>query len=229
MRILLIDDDVVSNRDVAFCLQVRYPDSEIQVAQHGIDGIEFSKETSPDLIFLGSSLPKMTTIEIVKAIREKTNAALMILAENQTSIERAQELESGADDYIIKPCSPIELLAKVGALLRRVNGGSKPNYRISIGSELVIDLSMREVFISGKRLSLTPTEYLLLTELVKNEGKVLTNNTLLEKVWGDEYINDSTFIKKYIHRLRNKIEPDAKNPRMIINKRGIGYRFERLT
>ena len=229
MKALIIDDDLITIKDVTFCLQVRYPDVEIIAAEQGQRGIEFSGTVFPDIIFLGSSLPDMPTTDIIEKMREFTDAALIVLAENQTGIERAEELESGADDYIIKPFSPIELLAKVSALLRRIKGfGFRPRYRISIGNDLIIDFSTREVFISGKRLSLTPTEYQLLTELVKNEGKVLTTNTLLEKIWGSEYINDSSFVKKYIHRLRNKIEPDASNPRMIINQRGIGYRFERI-
>lgn len=228
MKALIIDDDIKSNKDVAFCLQVKYPDIDIISIDQCRKGIEFSWTEYPDIIFLGSSLPGMTTTEIINSIRKKNDSALIVLAENQTSIERAEELESGADDYITKPCSPIELLAKVGALLRRINGIGRPHFRISFGNELVIDFSTREVFVSGKQLDLTPTEYQLLTELVKNEGKVLTNHALLEKIWGTEYINDSGFIKKYIHRLRNKIEPDVKNPRMIINKRGIGYRFERI-
>lgn len=229
MKTLIIDDDLITIKDLSFCLQVRYPDIEILTAEQGERGIELSGNTFPDIILLGSSLPDLPTIDIIERIRQHTDAALIVLAENQTGIQRAEELESGADDYILKPFSPIELLAKVSALLRRINRlGFRPHYRLSIGNDLIIDFSTREVFISGKRLSLTPTEYQLLIELVKNEGKVLTNNTLLENIWGSEYINDSSFIKKYIHRLRNKIEPDASNPRMILNQRGIGYRFERI-
>lgn len=230
MKTLIIDDDPITIKDITFCLQVKYPDVEIITAETGKMGIELSKTVFPDIVLLGSSLPDLLTIDIIKKIREHTDAALIVLAENQTGIERAEELESGADEYIIKPFSPIEFLAKVSALLRRIKGlGFKPNHRIACGNDMIIDFSTREVFVSGERLSLTPTEYQLLTELVKNEGKVLTHSTLLVKIWGSEYINDSSFIKKYIHRLRNKIEPDASNPRMIINERGIGYRFERKT
>ncbi|MFC1948172.1 winged helix-turn-helix domain-containing protein [Chloroflexota bacterium] len=228
MKTLIIDDDLISIKDVSFCLQARYPDIEIISAEQAIRGIELSGTEFPDLIVMGSSLPDMPTTDIIEQIRENSDAALIVLAEGQTGIERAEELESGADDYIIKPFSPIEFLAKVTALLRRIKGfGFRPHRRVSING-LIIDFSTREVFISGERLKLTPTEYNLLIELVKNEGKVITHNTLLEKIWGSEYINDPSFIKKYVHRLRSKIEPDAGNPRMIINERGIGYRFERM-
>ena len=229
MKALVIDDDTRSTKDVTFCLQVRYPDIEVVAVVKGQRGIELLDNESPDIVLLGSSLPDMSTLDIIKKIREFSDVALIVLSEKQTDLERAEELENGADDYIIKPFSPIELLAKVSALLRRIQGlGFKPHRRVTIGTELSINFSTREVFLAGERLNLTPTEYHLLSELVRNEGKVLTHSTLLEKVWGSEYKDDPSFVKKYVHRLRSKIEPDASNPQMIINERGVGYRFIKI-
>jgi two-component system KDP operon response regulator KdpE len=136
-------------------------------------------------------------------------------------------LEAGADDYIPKPFSPIELIARVTALFRRTHGFDfKCDHAFSAG-KLTINFSTREVSLSGRPVRLTPREYGLLSELAQNEGRVLHHSLLLEKVWGSEYIADYTFIKKYIYRLRCKLEPDPENPRMLLSERGIGYRFVR--
>jgi two-component system KDP operon response regulator KdpE len=169
IKTLIIDDDTISIKDVSFCLRVKYPDVEIVSAELAIPGVELLETELPDLIIMGSSLPDMPTIDIIERIRQHSDAALIVLAEGQTGIERAEELESGADDYVIKPFSPIEFLAKVTALLRRIRGfGFAPHRQVSIGNGLVIDFSTREVFISGERLKLTPTEYNLLPVLLRN-------------------------------------------------------------
>ena len=113
-------------------------------------------------------------------------------------------------------------------LPRRTQGlGFKPERLVSISGELSINFTTHEVFLSGKRVKLTPIEYHLLSELVRNEGRVLTCSALLEKVWGSEYVNDPSFVKKYIYRLRAKLEPDAKKPQMLLTERGVGYRLVR--
>jgi DNA-binding response OmpR family regulator len=137
-------------------------------------------------------------------------------------------LEAGADDYVTKPLSPIEFLARAKALLRRVQGnGFRRDPVLSLGNQLMINFNTREVFASGKRVKLTPIEYRLMAELVRNEGKVLSHHTLLEKAWGSEYTDAPSYLKKYVYRLRQKLEPDAQQPQMILTERGIGYRFTR--
>ncbi|GAG99343.1 unnamed protein product, partial [marine sediment metagenome] len=175
-----------------------------------------------------SSLPDIDTLDLVSKIREFSDVPLIILYEAETDMDRAKGLEAGADEYIIKPFSPIELLARVRALLRRTQGlGFKPERLVSIGGELTINFTTREVILSGMRVKLTPVEYHLLSELVRNEGRVLTHRVLLEKVWGSEYTDDFSFVKKYIYRLRSKLEPDASKPQMLLTERGVGYKFVR--
>ncbi len=225
MKVLVIEDNEQIVRDISFCLQVRYPEVIVVSVAEGPKGIEMVETESPDLVMVDSSLPDIDTLDLVSKIREFSDVALIILYEEETDIERARGLEAGADEYIIKPFSPIEFLAKVRALLRRIQGiAFKRERSVSIG-ELIINFSTHEVFLSGKQVKLTPIEYQLLSELVRNDGRVITHSTLLEKVWGSEYMKDSSFVKKYIYRLRSKLEPNASKPKMLLTERGLGYKF----
>ena len=225
MKVLVIEDNEQIVRDISFCLQVRYPEIFVVSVAEGPKGIEMVETESPDLVMVDSSLPDIDTLDLVSKIREFSDVALIILYEEESDIERARGLEAGADEYVIKPFSPIEFLAKVRALLRRVQGVAfKRERSVSIG-ELIINFSTHEVFLSGKQVKLTPIEYQLLSELVRNDGRVITHSTLLEKVWGSEYMKDSSFVKKYIYRLRSKLEPNASKPKMLLTERGLGYKF----
>lgn len=227
MKVLVIDENKQVVRDISFCLQVRYPEVIVVAVAEGQRGIEMLETGSPDLVMVDCSLSDIDTLDLISKIREFSDVPLIIIYEDATDMDRASGLEAGADEYVTKPFSPIELLAKVRALIRRTHGlGFKSERLISIG-ELTINFSRREVFLSGKRVKLTPIEYHLLSELVRNNGRVLTHGALLEKVWGSEYDYDYSAVKKYIYRLRSKLETDAKNPQMLLTERGIGYRFVR--
>jgi len=187
--------------------------------------VELIEKEVPDLVLLDSSLPDIDTLDLVNKIREFSDVPLVILSDVGTDMDGARYLEAGADNYVTKPLSPIYFLAKIRALLRRTQGiGFKRDHFISAG-KLNINTGTQEVFLSGKRVKLTPIEYQLLSELVRNDGRVLTHNVLLEKVWGFEYEKVDGFIKKYIYRLRSKLDSDASKPQMIITERGIGYKF----
>ena len=226
MKVLVVENNQQAVRDISFCLQVRYPEVIVVSVADGQKGIEMVETESPDLVVLDSTLPDTDTLGMVSKIREFSDVPLMILYEAETDMDRAKGLEAGADGYVIKPFSPIELLARVRALLRRTQGiGFKPERVVTIDGKLTINFTTREVFLSDKRINLTPTEYQLLSELVSNSGRVLSHDTLLKKVWGPEYDPDYSFIKTYIYRLRSKLETDAKKPQMLLTERGIGYRF----
>ncbi len=227
MKVLVIEDKQPVVKDIIFCLQVRYPEVIVISVADGSKGIETIAIESPDLVMVDSALPDTDTLELVSKIREFSDVPLIILSEAETDIDRAKGLEMGADEYITKPFSPIELLARVRALLRRTQGtGFTPERSVSIG-ELSINFNTREVFLSGKRVRLTPIEYHLLSELIINDGKVLTHSSLLEKIWGSEYESDTSSVKKYVYRLRSKLERDVSKPQMLLTERGIGYRFIR--
>jgi DNA-binding response OmpR family regulator len=227
MKVLIIEEDNQIVNNVAFCLAVRYPEVVTVASERWQQAKELIETELPDLIIVSSSLPEINITELIKQIRECFDDPLLALIESESDIDRAMVLEAGADDYIHRPFSPIELVARVTALLRRTRGLGFKRDRILSAGALTINLSTRDVSLSGRPVRLTPREYSLLTELARNEGRVLPNNLLLEKVWGSEYSGDYAFIKKYIYRLRCKLEPDPENPCMLLNERGIGYRFIR--
>jgi len=226
VKVLVIEENQRVVKDISFCLQVRYPEVSVISVAEGQKGIEMVETESPDLVMAASPLHDIDTPDLVGKIREFSDVPLIILSEAETDMDRARGLEAGADEYVTKPFSPIELLARVRALLRRTQGlGFKPERLVSIGGELTINFTTHEVFLSGEQVKLTPIEYHLLSELVRSEGRVLTHGSLLEKVWGSEYVSDISFTKRYIHRLRKKLHDDPDNPRMIHTERGVGYKF----
>ena len=142
MKVLVIEDNQQVVRDISFCLNVRYPDVVVLSVTEGARGIELVETESPDLVMVDSSLPDMDALEVISKTREFSDVPLIVLSDGETDLERAKELEQGADEYITKPFSPIELLAKVRALLRRVQGlGFKPEHMVSIGNEVTINFS----------------------------------------------------------------------------------------
>jgi len=229
VKVLVVGDNQQVVRDVSFCLQLRYPEVVVVSVGEERKGLEMIETESPDLVMVDSSLPDIDTLDWVSKIREFSDVPLIILCEAETDMDRARGLEAGADEYVTKLFNPIELLARIRALFRRTQGFDfKPERFISMGGELTINNDTHEVLLSaGKRVKLTPIEYHLLSELVRNEGKVLTHSALLEKLWGSEDICDQSYVKKYIYRLRSKLENDAGKPQMLLTERGIGYKFVR--
>jgi two-component system KDP operon response regulator KdpE len=225
VKVLIVEDEERLVKDISFCLAVRYPESTIISAAKGHEGLKKIENETPDLIMADSSLPDTDTLKLIGKIRQFSDAPLLVLTEGENDIDRAMVLEAGADDYITKPFSPIELIARVKALLRRTHGmGYQQDHTFSANG-LTINYATREVSLAGQPVKLTPHEYGLLAELSRNEGRVLPHRVLLEKVWGPEYTAEYYFVKKYIYRLRAKLEPDPDKPQMLLSERGVGYRF----
>ena len=226
MKFLLVEDSQQIIGDLTLCLQVRFPQGIIISASDAEKGLEMLETEIPDLVIADSSLPDIHILDLIGRIREFSDVPLVILSEAETDMDRARGLEAGADEYITKPFSPIELLAKLKALLRRVYGdGFVPEHAVFSGGNITINFTTREVLLSGEQVGLTPIEFRLLTELVRNEGKVVTHRRLLEKVWGMEYADDCSFTKKYVCRLRKKLCGDSDYQKIIRTERGIGYKF----
>lgn len=226
MKVLVIEDSPEIVDAVSMCFELRWPDSEVMYTDKGRRGITMVKDNPPDVVILDLGLPDLDGLEVLKEIRSFSNVPVAILTVRDAEVDKVRGLELGADDYIIKPFSHLELLARVRAILRRTQiseHGTKQ--KIFSSSNLVIDFISRTVTVNKQPVRLTPTEYNLLYYLALNSNTVLTRQALLEKVWGEEYIDSPEYLKVYIQRLRNKIEEDPSNPQLIISERGIGYKF----
>ncbi len=228
MKVLIIEDSPDIVETISLCFELRWPEAKVISTPEGSKGLTLAETESPDIIILDLGLPDMDGFEVLKDIRSFSNVPIIIVTVRGDEMDRVRGLELGADDYIVKPFSHIELLARIKAVLRRTHmpelrAEEKPFH----SPKLTIDFATRTVTVNGQPVRLTPTEYNLLRYLVLNEGNVLTRRALLEKVWGEEYTDSPDYLKVYIQRLRNKLEKDPANPQLLISERGIGYMFVR--
>ncbi len=229
MKVLVIEDSPDIVDAVSMCFELRWPDSEVIHTDRGHRGITMVKDDLPDVVILDLGLPDLDGLEVLKKIRSFSNVPVAILTVRDAEVDKVRGLELGADDYIIKPFSHMELLERVKAILRRTQiPEHRTRHKIFSSSNLVIDFVSRTVTVNKQPVRLTPTEYNLLYYLVLNPNTTLTHQALLGKVWGEEYTDSPEYLKVYIQRLRNKIEEDPSNPQLIISERGIGYKFVAL-
>lgn len=212
---------------------------EVSVAGDGVKALEMARQTIPDLVVLDIMLPQLDGYEVCRILRQETNAPIIMLTARADEVDKVVGLEVGADDYLTKPFSMRELIARVKALLRRVRldreetaTTSAPNGHPDVPTErmvfddLVIDLSRREVSVGGGVFHLKPKEFDLLVFLARNRGIVLSRDLILERVWGWDYDGGSRTVDVHVRWLREKIEADPANPTRLVTVRGIGYRFE---
>jgi DNA-binding response OmpR family regulator len=223
--ILAGDQQIVNN--ISFCLRVRYPEVRVFDAGDEKRAVKVAGEEEPDLIFIDSSLKGLDVTIPISHIREVSEAPLIVLSDNETDMDRARGLEAGADQYASRSVSPIELLARCKALLRRTGGrGFNVAKTVSI-DQLTVNLTTHEVFLSGQPVKVTPIEFGLLSELAVNEGRVVATRDLLDKVWGPEYTRESNMVKTYMYRLRSKLKSADASYHRILNERGFGYKLVR--
>jgi len=226
VRILVVDDepDVVEVIELTFNLQ--WSGSEVIAAADGESALKVFQAEQPDVVVLDVGLPGMSGFEVCRRLRAISDVPILMLTVRGEEMERLKGLELGADDYIVKPFSPLELVARTRAVLRRSQAAPLAvSSRIIVDGELTLDLDNREVILRGQSAKLTPTEGRILSQLVANAGRVVTQKTLLAKVWGWESDDDMLMLKVHIARLRQKLDDDAHNPRYIFTERGLGYRF----
>ncbi|AOT70544.1 response regulator YycF [Geosporobacter ferrireducens] len=225
-KVLVVDDEKPISDIVKFNLEKE--GYEVGVAFDGEDAIRKVYQFEPDLILLDIMLPKMDGFQVCKKIRESFNTPILMLTAKEEEVDKVLGLELGADDYITKPFSIRELVARVKANIRRVGttpGNGRSNM-ISSG-ELSIDLTKYEVKKRNETVELTLREFELLKFLATQEDLVFTREQLLEEVWGYEYYGDIRTVDVTVRRLREKIEDNSSNPKYILTKRGIGYYFRR--
>ncbi|GCF06875.1 DNA-binding response regulator [Dictyobacter arantiisoli] len=227
MTILIVDDEPRIRDLVRLNLELeRY---RVLEASNGIEALDELRDNLPDLVILDVMMPEMDGFETLKAIREVSTVPVIMLTVRQSEQDRIHGLDLGADDYIAKPFSPRELLSRIHALLRRsLMAPPSRKTEIVVDDDLTIDFARREVIARGQKVVLRPTEYRLLYHLVSNAGRLLTHETLLSKVWGREYRDESHYLRLYITYLRQKLEKDPAHPQYILTERGVGYRFKAL-
>lgn len=226
MKVLVVDDDPDIVEAVGICFALRWPEVDLVEAPDGQSALDRFDSEQPEVVILDIGLPDMTGIEVCGALRERSNVPIVMLTAKDGELDKVKGLETGADDYITKPFSHLELLARIKAVLRRTAVGAVgANGQPFKSGEFVFDFASRQVSYRGQRVQLTPTEHNLLYHLTKNHPRVVQHKTLLAKVWGREYIEETEYLKVHVQRIRSKfseIDPDF-NP--IENERGIGYRL----
>lgn len=229
MKVLIIEDDPIAIETIAVCFELRWPEVEVITADRGEDGIKLALTQNPDVVVLDVGLPGMDGFQTLKDLRQFSDASVIMLTARDGEVDKVKALEYGADDFMTKPFSHIELIARVRAVQRRAG---RPKVEEPAGvylneeAGLEIDLDARSVRRFGKPINLAPLEYSLLNLLIQNEGRVLTHEKIMGQVWGQEYINDVDYLKVYVRRLRNKIGDDAQNTELIHTERGVGYIFQ---
>ena len=228
MRLAIIEDDPEIMEVVSIAFETAWPGSQIVSAPNAVEGLELVKNESPDVVILDVALPEgdSSGFDLCKEIRTFSEVPIIMVTARTREVDIVRGLELGAADYLTKPFSSVELLARTRAVLRRVQVGplgaqSHP----FVSKELSVDYDNREVLVHGEPVKLTPTEYKMLCYLVRNPRQVLTNQAILDEVWGQEYRNSNGLVKAHVQRLRKKLKDNLQDPRLIITERGRGYRF----
>jgi two-component system, OmpR family, KDP operon response regulator KdpE len=219
-RVLVVDDEQQILR--AMQMKLRSAGYTVETAASAEEALMKAAMRPPDAVILDLLLPDGRGTDVCRELRSWTTAPVLVLSAVGEEREKIEALDAGADDYVTKPFSGDELLARLRAALRRTTTTTKPTLEIG---ELRIDLEKRAVSMAGRSVSLTPIEYDLLRLLAVNEGKLLTHPTILREIWGPAYREESNYVHVYISHLRRKIEPDPARPRYLLNQPGVGYRL----
>ena len=222
--VLIVDDEPRMIRFIRMNLELeRYRVAE---ASNGLEALDQVRDQLPDLVILDVMMPELDGFETLALLREISTVPVIVLTVKADEDDRVRGLELGADDYITKPFSPRELTSRVRAVLRRAALPTPvPKTEIVIDDRLTIDFVQRQVIVEGERKDLSPTEHRLLYHLVNNAGWIMPYETLLAKVWGYEYREETHYLRIYVGYLRKKIERDPGNPEYILTERSVGYRF----
>lgn len=224
MRILLAEDEVALRDFVSRNLRAR--GFEVHEASNGLEAMALWERENPHLLILDIMMPRMDGLEVCRRVREHSAVPIIVLTALDSESDKVTALDLGADDYLTKPFGVEELLARVRAVLRRTRWeGLPPTSGVKQFGDLEIDLGGHVVRLRGAEVRLSPTEFSVLKQLVSNAGKVLTHRMLLQSIWGPEYSGEAEYLRVYINRLRQKLEPDPTNPRYLLTEPGVGYRF----
>lgn len=221
MKILIADDDPQMLRALRITLGARGYD--VVTAADGRAALDAAIESHPDVVVLDLGMPGLTGIEVIEAIRGWSQVPVLVVSGRSESWDKVEALDAGADDYVTKPFSADELLARIRALSRRTPApADEPT--VSFG-DVTVDLSSHVVTRDGASVRLTPTEWRILEVLLRHHDKLVTRETLLTEVWGPQYTTDTGYLRLYLSQLRKKLEPEPSAPRYFLTEAGMGYRF----
>ena len=228
-RILVVDDE--QGILVYVGANLRQQGYEVVTARNGQEALEKAALQPPDLVILDLAMPVMDGFEALTRLREWTAAPVVVLSAHADEADKVRALDLGADDYLTKPFSVPELLARVRVALRRLDtyGAPASGGAVALGgkAQVVIDLAARVVTRGGEDVHVTRTEYELLAYLARNLGRVVTQRELLQRVWGPEYGSESDYLRTFVRQLRKKLEADPSNPEYLLTVSGVGYRLRR--
>lgn len=225
MKVLVVDEEPDVVKLVTMIFRMQQPTWEVISAEDGPQALEMIERERPDIVLLDIGLPEMSGFEVLKALRRFSDVPVIMLTVRDDEVSKVQGLELGADDYVTKPFSHLELMARVRAVLRRAQSLPSVHEQPFVSGDIEVDFVRRQVKVRGQVVELTGTEYRLLYHLVRNAGQVMTHEALLARVWGREYTDEISYLKSYINRLRNKLERDPRHPEYILTEYGVGYWF----
>jgi len=226
MKVVVIDDSPEIIEVVTLCFQLRWGNTAVLPANNGTKGLELVEKENPDLVILDIGLPDMDGFEVLREIRRFSAVPVVMLTVKSEDTDIAKGLELGADDYVTKPFSHIELLARVQAVMRRAKGATTPSEeKPYVSGKLHVDFARNEVMVAGKPVKLTSTEYKLLYHLIKNEGHLISHENLLTKACGEGYRDARDLLRVHIQHLRQKLGDNVESPGIIVTEHGMGYKF----
>jgi len=220
--VLVVDDEVQIRRFLRTGFELN--GFSVVEAGSGAEAIRAASLQPVDLLIIDLGLPEMDGSEVVERIRSWSNVPIIVLSVRSSETDKVKLLELGADDYVVKPFGMAELLARVRVALRRQMRAATGEPTVKVGP-LIIDLSARAVLLNGSRLTLTPKEYRLLQVLAQHAGNVVTHQHLLREVWGSVHEHDTHYLRIFVRKLRQKIEPEPNSPRILVTELGVGYRL----
>lgn len=224
-RILIVEDEPGLAESVRYALETE--GFEVSVADTGIKGLELAQRAAPDLVLLDLMLPEMSGLDVCRLIRSSSDVPIIMLTAKDSEADKVSGLELGADDYMTKPFSMRELIARVRAHLRRASktGVLAESNEVLRGGPIELDIDAHITRVSGGEIELRPKEFELLESLMRRKNRLAARHTLIDEVWGPSYFGDTKTLDVHIKRLREKLEENSSQPRHIVTVRGLGYKF----
>lgn len=223
-RILIVEDEPALSEPLAYLLTRE--GYETTVVADGAAALTAFDQSGADLVLLDLMLPGLSGTEVCRELRQRSSVPIIMLTAKDSEVDIVVGLELGADDYVTKPYSTRELLARIRAVMRRQTDDGDLDDSVLTAGPVRMDVDKHQVTVDGREIAMPLKEFELLELLLRNAGRVLTRGQLIDRVWGADYFGDTKTLDVHVKRIRSKIEPDPSNPRMLVTVRGLGYRFE---